>query len=255
MYQNELARSGHALFKVRGGYLITVVIIGAVIAYCSGKLGPFASDAANQAWFGVSFGIAAVGALIRIITSGYAAPGTSGVAKDAAVAAELNTTGPYSLVRNPLYLGRILNFTGIAMMSGSWVYGALTLLISVLVYERISVYEEEFLRKEFGEAHARWAAEVPFLLPRLHGWVKPKYPFWVRRSIKREDKKVFLLITAVVLNDVANSVVLDDLSRHDFVIGSWSALPTLYYVYAVIALIYVLLRALRHFTKTFDGIS
>lgn len=246
MYQQELARSGKALFKVRGNYLFAVIILSAAIAYLSHAAGPFAADAANRAWFWVSLAVASAGALIRVITSGYAAPGTSGVAKDAAVAAELNTTGPYSLVRNPLYVGRILNFTGIAMLSGSWVFGALTFLISVLVYERIAVYEEEFLRKEFGEAHARWAAEVPFLLPRLHGWIKPKYPFWVRRCIKREDKKVFLLATAVVTNDLA---------LEDFALDAVSAQPILYVVYAVIASAYLLLRGLRHFTRTFEGIS
>lgn len=246
MYQQELARSGEALFKVRGNYLISVIVIGAVIAYFSGVSGPFDSTAANQLWFWLSLGVGSAGALIRIVTSGYAALGTSGVAKDAAIAAELNTTGPYSLVRNPLYLGRILNFTGIAMLSGSWVYGALTFLISVLVYERISVYEEEFLRKEFGEAHGNWAVNVPFLLPRLHGWVKPKYPFWVRRCIKREDKKVFLLISSVVLFDFA---------RRGFDINQLSESLTWYYVWGAAAVAELVIRGLRHFTKTFDGIS
>lgn len=246
MYQQELARSGEVLFKIRGEYLITVIVIGAVIAYFLRAPGPFASTGANQLWFWASLGVASAGALVRIVTSGYAALGTSGVAKDAAIAAELNTTGPYSLVRNPLYLGRILNFTGLAMLSGSWTYGALVFLISVLVYERISVYEEEFLRKEFGEAHTRWAANVPFLLPRLHGWIKPKYPFWIRRCILRENKKLFWLITAVVLYDLA---------RRGF---DWSNLPenlTWYYVYGGIAVIWWVVRLLRRFGTTFDGIS
>jgi hypothetical protein len=117
----------------------------------------------------------------------------------AAEASELNTTGPYSLVRNPLYVGRILNFTGLAMLSGSWVFGAIVFLISVLIYERISIYEEEFLREKFGAAHAEWAKDVPALLPRLHGWVKPKYPFWWKRMIWREQNKLFLLATTVFL--------------------------------------------------------
>lgn len=246
MYQDELARSGEALFKIRGNYLIALVLGSAAIAWMSRDLGPFDSPSADIAWFWVSLAVATAGALVRIVTSGYAAPGTSGVTKDAPVAAELNTTGPYSLVRNPLYLGRILNFTGIAMLSGSWEFGALTYLVSVLVYQRISVYEEEFLRKEFGEAHARWAREVPFLMPRLRGWVKPKYPFWVRRCIHREDKKVFLLATAVVLNDWA---------RRGFDTAVIDHPPMWYWLYAVVALVYIVIRALRHFTKTFDGIS
>ncbi|HIM00431.1 MAG TPA: hypothetical protein EYG46_05480, partial [Myxococcales bacterium] len=162
MHQLDLARSGEALFKVRGKFLKYTIFVGAVIAYFHPATGPFDSVGANQLWFGLSFAVAASGALIRIVTGGYAALGTSGVTKDAPVAAELNTTGPYSLVRNPLYLGRVLNFTGIAMMSGSWVYGALMLLISILVYERISLYEEKFLREEFGDVRVdEWATSVP----------------------------------------------------------------------------------------------
>src|SRR3546814_198222 len=132
-------------------------------------------------------------------SSGWAALGTSGRAKVAAEASELNTTGPYSLVRNPPYVGRILNFTGLAMLSGSRVFGAIVFLLAILIYERISIYEEEFLREKFGAAHAEWAKDVPALLPRLHGWVKPKYPFWWKRMIWREQNKLFLLATAVFL--------------------------------------------------------
>ena len=67
------------------------------------------------------------------------------------------------------------------------------------MYERISVYEEEYLRDKFGEAHAAWAAHVPALLPRLSGWVAPKYPFWWKRMIWREQNKLFLLATGVFL--------------------------------------------------------
>jgi Phospholipid methyltransferase len=170
MYQQELARSGKRLFFVRGLYIYTIIAIGTLWAWQTGLRGPFDSDAANNGWFWLSFAVAASGAIIRVVTSGFAALGTSGRAKVAAEAAELNTTGPYSLVRNPLYVGRILNFTGLAMLSGSWIFGALVFLIAVLVYERISIYEEEYLRDKFGTAHSDWAAKVPALMPRLTGW-------------------------------------------------------------------------------------
>lgn len=246
MYQQELARSGEMLFKIRGKYLRYIITVGAVIAYFSGKLGPFSSESANYAWFALSLCVALAGALIRIVTSGHAALGTSGVNKVAAIAAELNTTGPYSLVRNPLYLGRIVNFTGIAMLSGSLVYGMLIFFISVLVYQRISVYEEEFLRKEFGEAHTKWASEVPFLLPRLKGWIKPKYPFWVKRCIWRENKKIFWLATAIVLYDLA---------RRGFDLSKLPDNLIWYYLYGVLVLAWVAIRLLRRYTKTFEGIS
>jgi protein-S-isoprenylcysteine O-methyltransferase Ste14 len=246
MYQLELAKSGKRLFQIRGNYLIAVIIIGAVIANCINKIGPFDSTIANQFWFWLSLGIASLGAVIRIITSGYAALGTSGNIKDQAVAKELNTTGPYSLVRNPLYVGRILNFTGIAMLSGSWVFGLITFLCSVLIYERISVYEEEFLRGEFGDAHANWAKQVPFLLPRLNGWVKPKYNFWVKRMVMREDTKIYWLVTAVVLNDCA---------RSGFDIVQIAQNLSLFYVWVIVTLTITFIRAAIYLTDLFDGIS
>ncbi|TMM50015.1 methyltransferase family protein [Qipengyuania marisflavi] len=229
MYQHELARSGKRLFFIRGTYIYTVIAIATLIAWCSGDLGPFAARAADQAWFWISLAVASTGALIRVFTSGWAALGTSGRAKVAAEASELNTTGPYSLVRNPLYLGRILNFTGLAMLSGSWVFGALVFLIAVLIYERISTYEEEFLREKFGEAHGQWAKDVPSLLPRLTGWVSPKYPFWWKRMIWREQNKLFLLATAVFLTWLA---------RLDF---NLAAIPTIMmgWVYAYASLVVI----------------
>jgi protein-S-isoprenylcysteine O-methyltransferase Ste14 len=207
MYQHEMARSGKRLFFVRGLYIYTIIALATLIAWCSKDVGPFGDAAMDCAWFWASVAVASAGALVRVITSGYAALGTSGRAKVAAEASELNTTGPYALVRNPLYVGRILNFTGIAMLSGSWVLGAIIFLLAVLVYERISVYEEEYLREKFGKAHTAWAEHVPALLPRLHGWVKPKYAFWWKRMIWREQNKLFLLATAVFLTWAA---------RHNF---------------------------------------
>ena len=198
MYQQEMAQSGKRLFFVRGLYIYTIIGIGTVIAWRSGVV-------PSESYFWAAFAVAAAGALVRVVTSGFAALGTSGRAKFAAEAAELNTTGPYSLVRNPLYVGRILNFTGLALLSGSGVYGAIVFLRAVIVYERISVYEEEFLRDEFGNTHATWAASVPALLPRLTGWVKPKYPFWWKRMIWREQNKLFLLATAVFLYALARA--------------------------------------------------
>lgn len=229
MYQDEMARSGKKLFFVRGLYIYTVIAIGTALVWYADTHGPFDDPDANRIWFWLSFGVASLGALIRVVTSGFAALGTSGRAKASAEAAELNTTGPYSLVRNPLYVGRILNFTGLAMLTGSWTYGLVVFLLAILIYERISVYEEEFLRAKFGAAHSRWAAVVPGLAPRLTGWTKPKYPFWWRRMLWREQNKLFLLATAVFLYYLA---------RRDFDTSAIAPdhMPWLY-AFAVLALI------------------
>ncbi|MEE9434924.1 MAG: isoprenylcysteine carboxylmethyltransferase family protein [Sphingorhabdus sp.] len=247
MYHKELARSGHWLFSIRGLNIHGAIIGAAIIAWCTGRYGPFGDGllnvAANCGWQVFALAIALTGAFWRVITSGYAALGTSGNAKKEAVAAELNTTGLYSIVRNPLYTGRIINFTGIAMLSGSWVFGGFVFLISVLVYERISMYEEQFLIDKFGDEHRKWAEKIPALLPRLTGWVKPKYKFWWRRAVRREYKKFFQLATATILVDFA---------RRGF------TLPenlTCYYVYGAIVVWRLGMAAAHYFGKAFDDIS
>lgn len=225
MYQSELARSGRILFTARGHYINVLILIGIAVAYAVGRSGPSANETLNNAWFWLAFAIAAGGALLRIHVNGHAAYGTSGRVKVAAEAAELNTTGAYSLVRNPLYVGRILNFTGLAMLTGSAFYGLLIFFLSVLVYERISAYEEEFLRGTFGEEHARWAAEVPALLPRFHGWVPPHYGFWWRRMFWREYKKIFQFGTALFFYALAH---------HGFDLGWLHAHPAIYVSYGML---------------------
>ncbi len=72
MSQQQLARGGQALFKVRGKYLIRVIIIGAAIAWFQGSSVPFASTVANPAWCSACLGVASAGALASITPDGIA---------------------------------------------------------------------------------------------------------------------------------------------------------------------------------------
>lgn len=199
MSQNEADRLGYSLFFFRGLYIYVTIVIATVIALMTRDPGPFASAAADRAWIWSAVAVACAGALIRIVTSGFAAHGTSGRIKSTPEAAELNTTGPYSLVRNPLYVGRIVNYTGLAMLSGSWLFSVIVFALSVLIYIRISTYEAAFLRAKFGAQFEKWAAETPLLRPRLSGWVNPKYRFWWKRMLWREQHKLFQLAAGIFL--------------------------------------------------------
>lgn len=199
MHQENADRLGYYLFFFRGLYIYLTIAAATVIALMTRDPGPFSDPAADRVWIWASIGVACGGALIRIITSGFAALGTSGRIKSAPEAAELNTTGPYSLVRNPLYVGRIVNYAGLAMLSGSLIFAIVVFVLSVLIYIRISQYEAAFLRSKFGAQFEKWAAETPLLLPRLTGWVKPKYAFWCKRMIWREQHKLFQLAAGIFL--------------------------------------------------------
>jgi protein-S-isoprenylcysteine O-methyltransferase Ste14 len=77
----------------------------------------------------------------------------------------LATGGPYAHTRNPLYLGSFIMGAGFAVAGGSWILGVAFLALFFLVYWPVMRREEQFLRKEFGEAYAKYASVVPFFFP------------------------------------------------------------------------------------------
>jgi protein-S-isoprenylcysteine O-methyltransferase Ste14 len=81
---------------------------------------------------------------------------------------ELATSGPYSLVRNPLYAGTLLIAAGIVLQSRSLVLAFITTAVFVLVYLPVIELEEQHLRHIF-ESYAEYAAHVHRLLP-LRRW-------------------------------------------------------------------------------------
>lgn len=80
----------------------------------------------------------------------------------------LSRLGPYSRVRNPLYVGTFLMSLGFCLCSSN-IY--MTLIAFPLfffpVYYSTIFREEAFLREKFGEEYARFCREVPRFLPSL----------------------------------------------------------------------------------------
>jgi protein-S-isoprenylcysteine O-methyltransferase Ste14 len=80
---------------------------------------------------------------------------------------ELITTGPYSMVRHPIYTGVLTGLLGTAIAL-SQVRGFLAFLLFFLAFYIKLRLEEQWMRSQFGEAYAiyadRTAALVPYLL-------------------------------------------------------------------------------------------
>ena len=80
---------------------------------------------------------------------------------------ELVTTGPYGMVRHPIYTGLLLAFAGTALAVGE-VRGLLALAIACAALWRKLKLEERYMREQFGEAYVEYtrrvAAIIPFLL-------------------------------------------------------------------------------------------
>ncbi len=76
------------------------------------------------------------------------------------------TTGSYSIVRHPQYLGGVLAHVGITFLLSAW-YSLLSAPLMVLLIYLISRKEEEELIREFGKEYEDYKKKVPMLMPRL----------------------------------------------------------------------------------------
>jgi protein-S-isoprenylcysteine O-methyltransferase Ste14 len=79
---------------------------------------------------------------------------------------ELIVKGPYALVRHPIYTGLLLAFVGSALAVGEWRGGLAVAIVAVSFWRKLR-REEAFMRQQFGETYARYAASVPALIPFL----------------------------------------------------------------------------------------
>jgi len=144
-----------------------------------------------------------LGLAIRIFTVGYTPDNTSGRnTKDGQVADELNTTGIYSIMRNPLYLGNYLMWVAVSMLTGNIWFVLLFTLVFWIYYERIVYAEENFLRNKFGQTYIDWTNKTPVFLPKHLNYRKPKMSFSWKKVLKKEKNGLFALFLLFWIFDV-----------------------------------------------------
>ena len=78
---------------------------------------------------------------------------------------ELTRTGPYQIVRNPLYIGNTLLILGAVAFSKLLWLLPFALLWCVIFYSIIVHYEENGLAKHFGAPYLEYKARVPRWFP------------------------------------------------------------------------------------------
>jgi protein-S-isoprenylcysteine O-methyltransferase Ste14 len=135
------------------------------------------------------WGVAYAGSLTRV-TGSVGAP-------------EVVVAGPFSYVRNPLYIGNILMYTGVGIMANAitpWLV-LIALVYFVVQYSLIVSLEEEFLEKEFGAGYLEFKKNVPRFFPRVRPYVDPvqaqQKPSWAEAV--RSERRTFQAIVLVML--------------------------------------------------------
>jgi hypothetical protein len=159
-------------------------------------------------WSLVCLVISVSGFAVRTLVIGWIPKGTSGRNRKEQVANTLNTTGIYSTVRHPLYLGNFLMWMGLIIYTGNIWFIIIAGLLFWIYYERIMFAEEDYLRQKFGEAFENWARQTPAFFPNFRKWRKPDLKFSVKKATRREYRGLFAVIVSFVyLNMLKNLTV------------------------------------------------
>jgi protein-S-isoprenylcysteine O-methyltransferase Ste14 len=118
----------------------------------------------------------------------------------------LITTGPYAFVRNPLYVGNMLMYAGVGIMSLAWwPWLPLAALVWFYVqYTLIVTREEEYLAERFGETFADYCRHVRRFVPRWTPYRTAAPPpkvldFAEGLASERRTLQALVIVTALVL--------------------------------------------------------
>lgn len=152
----------------------------------------------------IGFLIAVCGELIRIWSVGFAGSETRTTSEVGGT--YLVTQGPYAIIRNPLYTGNILIYTGLGIMSLALfpylqIFG---LIFFTFQYYCIILAEEDFLSGKFTDVYFQYAKTVSRFLPGLNQIpeeVKSGLNFNLKAGIKSERRSMqaFLITSAAII--------------------------------------------------------
>ena len=192
--RDEMEKQGEFLFKYRGVLPLIILLVGLAVYIFTLKQGGGLPDFVPIEFYdALCLCVCFLGFAIRIYTVGHTPHNTSGRNTAAQFADELNTTGIYSAVRHPLYLGNFFMWLGIAMVTQSLWFSIAFILLYWLYYERIMLAEERFLIGKFGNAYNEWAEKTPPFVPSFKQWRASKMWFSWKKVLKKEKNGLFAM--------------------------------------------------------------
>jgi protein-S-isoprenylcysteine O-methyltransferase Ste14 len=241
--RESIEKQGRWLFRWRT-YLPAVGIPIFIIALRNSEyLERVFGNTINNLWELFSVCISFLGFGVRCFTVGFVPRGTSGRSRQLQDSEILNTTGMYSIVRNPLYLGNFIIILGITLFIQVWWLALVVWLGFWLYYERIIFAEEEFLREKFGALFLEWANETPTFFPKFKNWKKPNLPFSLKAVLRREYSTFFSIIASFTFLGIASDL---------FAEGKLEVSLPWVILFIVSLIIYLTLLILKKKTKILD---
>ncbi|HWP03639.1 MAG TPA: isoprenylcysteine carboxylmethyltransferase family protein [Gemmatimonadaceae bacterium] len=239
--QEELRTQGEWLFRKRS-YLPLAFLVVLALGVAAGRY-PGGDIRYHELWEVVCLGVSALGLFVRVLAVGFAPAHTSGRTTGQPTAASLTTSGVYSVVRHPIYVGNFLVGLGFALVPWVWWVPVIYTLLFCIYYERIMFAEEAFLRERFAEKFEEWAAHTPAVIPRFSQWRRPALAFSLRTVLRRE----YSAWMAVVAGHFAIEL-LEHLFGHDY---HWEA--SWFLLVGTGGAVYTVLWVASHYTRLLEA--
>ena len=237
--KEEMESQGNYLFKYRSYLPIILLIIG-LFVYVLGKYGiviGIQQIVNSDVIVEIALLVSLFGLAIRALTVGYTPKNTSGRNTERQVADFLNTSGMYSFVRHPLYVGNFFMYLGIAILTANLCFVISFILAFWLYYERIMLAEEQFLQKKFGDVYLDWSSKTGAFIPTLRKWIKPDLKFSWKKVIKQEKNGLFAVFLVFFLFESIGKYIDEKAFITD---KNW-----LIYATILSGIIYVILRYIK----------
>lgn len=200
--KEEMEKQGNWLFRYRSFLPLAVLLIG-LIVFVDTNLSKALLGICTPNFEFLCLFVSFIGVIIRVYTVGYTPDNTSGRnTLDGQIAETLNTTGIYSLVRHPLYLGNFFMWLGLAIYTENFWFIIAFILFYWVYYERIMYAEEQFLERKFDKIYTDWARKTPAFIPKTTSFKRPNTPFSFKKVLKKEKNGVFAVFLIFSLFDV-----------------------------------------------------
>ncbi len=239
---DQLVQDGDRLFRWRS--YLPLIFIPIVIAGVMTTAPPFSTRVSERIWEVASVAIALAGLLLRVWAVGSAPSGTSERSTVNPRASQLRTTGPYSILRHPLYVANGLMALGLSLFPGIWYLPAILVLATGLYYERIAIREESFLKDRFGAEFDAWSMRVPACLPLYASYERSAIPFSWKKVLRHEFHGLLV---------VASGAFVFDALQESWRARAWHVDAPWLWFFAARAVLFLMFAALKRGTRLLEG--
>ena len=144
----------------------------------------------NSPYFFLGIVLIVIGEIIRLRSVSFAGGETRTMNVGAS---SICKSGPYSIVRNPLYIGNVMIYVGFAFIAGSVYVVTISLITFVyffIQYSLIISLEEQALEEKFGDEYTTYKKLVPSILPKINNTFRnyDTIPSSLAKTIKTEKR-------------------------------------------------------------------